>query len=64
MRAAGKQAKTAFGNLHLCAGLEAVIEGTTHAVGQCSIERVKARWREEDKAGASDEEDESGGWRL
>ena len=33
MRAAGEQAKTACGNLQLCAGLEAGIEGDTHAVG-------------------------------
>ena len=43
MRAAGDQAKTACGNLQLCAGLEAVIEGATHAVGQRRIERVLAR---------------------
>ena len=30
MRAAGDQAKTACGNLQLCVGLEAVVEGTTH----------------------------------
>ena len=34
MRAAGDQAKTACGNLQLCAGLEAGIEGATHAMGQ------------------------------
>ena len=33
MRAAGDQAKTACGNLQLCAGLVAGIEGATHAVG-------------------------------
>ena len=33
MRAAGYQAKTMCGNLKLCAGLEAVIEGATQAVG-------------------------------
>ena len=33
MRAAGEQAKTACGNLQLCAGLEAGIEGATHTVG-------------------------------
>ena len=32
MRAAGDQAKTVCGNLHLCAGLEDGIEGGTHAV--------------------------------
>ena len=33
MREAGDQAKTMCGNLKLCAGLEAVIEGATQAVG-------------------------------
>ena len=33
MRAAGEQAKTACGKLQLCAGLEAGIERTTHAMG-------------------------------
>ena len=33
MRAAGEQAKTAYGNLQLCVGLEAGIEGATYAVG-------------------------------
>ena len=32
MRTAGDQANTVCGNLQLCAGLEAGIEGTTHAV--------------------------------
>ena len=41
MREAGDQAKTACGNLQLCAGLEAVIEGVTHAVGQQRLERVR-----------------------
>ena len=39
MRAAGDQAKTACGNVQLCAGLEAGIEGATHAVGQRRIKR-------------------------
>ena len=43
MRAVGYQAKTACGNLQLCAGLEASIEGDTHAVVQRRIERVRAR---------------------
>ena len=34
MRAAGYQAKTVFGNIQLCAGLKAGIEGVTHAVSQ------------------------------
>ena len=40
MRAAGDQAKTACGNLQLCAGLQAGIEGTTHAVGKQRLKRV------------------------
>ena len=43
MRAAGDQAKRACGNLQLCEGLEAGIEGATHAVGQRRVERVRAR---------------------
>ena len=43
MRAAEEQAKTVCGNLQLCAGLEAGIEGETHAVGQMRVERVLAR---------------------
>ena len=34
MRAAGDQAKTVYGRLQLCAGLETDIEGTTHDVAQ------------------------------
>ena len=63
MRAAGDQAKTACGNLQLCAGLEAGIEGATHDVGQRRIERVrKRRGEEEEKAeDLAEEEKESGG---
>ena len=43
MRAAGEQAKTVCSNLQLCAGLDAGIEGATHAVGQRRVERVRAR---------------------
>ena len=39
MRAAGYQAKTACGNLQLCAGIEDIIEGATPAVGQQRLER-------------------------
>ena len=45
MRAAGEQEKTACGNLQLCAGLEAGIEGATIAIGQRRVERVLARRR-------------------
>ena len=43
MRAAGDKAKTVYGNLQLCAGLEAGIEGATHAVGQRRLMRVRER---------------------
>ena len=56
MRAAGEQAKTACGNLQLCAGLEAGIEGATRAVGQRRVERVLAR--RGDTEGAAEEEGE------
>ena len=42
MRTAGYQAKTVCVNLQLCAGLQAGIEGATHAIGQRNIERVRA----------------------
>ena len=43
MRTAGDQAKKACGNLQLCAGLKAGIEGATHAVGQRILARVRER---------------------
>ena len=43
MRADGDQAKTACGNLQLCAGLKAGIERATHAVGQRILARVRER---------------------
>ena len=62
MRSAGDQAKTARGNLQLCAGLEAGIEGATHAVGQRMLERVRARRVEtEDEEDTEAEEEEGGG---
>ena len=45
MRAAGDQAKTVCGNLQLCAGFEASIDGATHAVGQRRLERVREKSR-------------------
>ena len=60
MRAARDQAKTACGNLQLCAVLEYGIDGATHAVIQRSINRVRVRRREEE-AWASDEEEDSRG---
>ena len=60
MRATGDQAKTAFGNLQLCAGLEAGIEGHTHDVCLRRLDRVKRiRW-EEEEAEHWEEEEEGG----
>ena len=56
IRAAGDQAKTACGNLQLCAGLEADIEGATHAAGQRKLERERAI-RSEEEDGSSYEEE-------
>ena len=50
MRAEGEQAKTACGNLQLCAGLEDGIEGSTHAVGQGRIDWVRRRRQEGEEA--------------
>ena len=62
MRAAGDQAKTACGNLQLCAGLEAGIEEATHAVGQRRLARVRERREEADEEDAAEaEEEEVGG---
>ena len=60
MRAAGDQAKTACGNLQLCAGLEAGIEGANDAVGQRRLESVRGR-RSEEEGGSAEAEDESQG---
>ena len=43
IRSAGDQVKTTCGNLQLCAGLEAGIEGATHVVGQRRLERIRGR---------------------
>ena len=63
MRAAEDQAKTACGNLQLCAGLEAGIEGATHDVGQRRVERVREKRVEEEGETdvAAEEQDEEGG---
>ena len=54
MREAGDQAKTACGNLQLCAGLEGGIEGAIHAVVQRRMER-EVRISREEEAGISEE---------
>ena len=48
MREARDHAKTACGNLQLCAGLEYEIEGATNAVGQRTLDRSRVRRRKED----------------
>ena len=60
MREAGDQAKTACGNLQLCVGLEASIDGATHALGQRRIERARQRQsnEEERKPGEGEDKDE------
>ena len=60
MRGAGDQEKTVCGDLHLCAGLEAGIEGATHAVGQRWLERVRRRRNEEEDGTAEGEEESQG----
>ena len=60
MRAAGDQAKTACGNLQLCTGLEAGIEGATHAVGQRRVEQVRPRRSETEDEAATEAEEEEG----
>ena len=48
MREAGDQVKIACGNIQLCTGLEAGIEGDTHAVGKPRLERLKVGWNVEE----------------
>ena len=43
MRASEDQAKTASGNIQMCAGLKSGIEGATHVVWQWRLERSRAR---------------------
>ena len=60
MRSAGDQAKTACGNLHMCTGLKAGIEGVTHAVGHSRLEGVIFIRKEVEESGGWDEEDIGG----
>ena len=64
MRESGDQVKTACGNLQVCAGLEAGIEGATHAVGQRRLARVWERLREEEEADATAKEEEEDSGRM
>ena len=61
MKADGNQAKTACGNLQLCAGLKASIEGDTYVLGQRRFERLKSKRNGEKEARDSDEEEDNGG---
>ena len=62
MRAAGDQAIAACGKLQMCAVLKADIEGSTHAVWQHRIDRVRAiRGKEVAESGSFNEEEERGG---
>ena len=56
MREEWDQAKTEYGDLQLCAGLKAGIEGPTHAVVQRRLDRLKQRRLEEEEAEVSEEE--------
>ena len=56
MKAAGDQTKTVCGNLQLCAGLEAGIEGDTHAVRQRRLDRVRGRRCKDEEAEEGEEE--------
>ena len=51
----------ACGNLQLCAGLEAGIEGATHAVGKWRVEMVRTRRVEEEEEEATEAEEVEGG---
>ena len=55
VRASGYLMNTACGNIHLCSGLEDVIEGATHNVVQRRLKRVRRRGRDEKEAVNSEE---------
>ena len=57
MRASGGQAKTACGNLQMYEGLEAGIEGSSHAVGQKRQGKSKQKQREEEARRPVEEEE-------
>ena len=61
MRAAGDQIKTPCGNLQLCPGLETDIEGATHDMEHCKLERFKRKRQKEEEAEVPEEEKEGGG---
>ena len=56
MRAARDQAKTVCGNILLCAGFKADIEGATHSVGMRRLERKQGQRCGEKEADDSAEE--------
>ena len=60
IRAAEDQENTACGNLQICAGLETVTEGATHAVGQRRLERVRSISSEEENVSVEGEEESQG----
>ena len=49
------------GNLQICSGLKASIEGATDAVGQRKLKRVRGIRHEEEAEESAEEEEESGG---
>ena len=54
MNSSGYQAKTACGNLQLCAGLEASTEGATHEVRNRQMDRLVQSRRGEESEESGD----------